>query len=324
MLKKMNSPFKGITGLFSFLAMFSLVLSSCHSNVTDKWSDTPTSGSITISVDETFQPIIDSEIPVFQGIYQTAKIKPIYEPEVDAFNRLFKDSVRMIVVSRGLTLKEKEFFADKKFFPKEIRIALDGIAVICNKNNKDTLLTMNQLKQILLGEITNWKQISPKSKLGNIKTVFDNPKSSTVRFAVDSICETNKLSKNLTSFLKNSEVLDYVKKTPNAIGLIGVAWVSDTNDSTALSFKKNVHVMSISRNKDVATEENSFQPFQAYINDGRYPLTRTIYIINSEPRTGLASGFTSFIASDRGQKIILKTGILPATQPIRVVKIKED
>src|ERR1035437_8052780 len=101
MLKKMNSPFKGITGLFSFLAMFSLVLSSCHSNVTDKWSDTPTSGSITISVDETFQPMIDSEIPVFQGIYQTAKIKPIYEPEVDAFNRLFKDSVRMIVVSRG-------------------------------------------------------------------------------------------------------------------------------------------------------------------------------------------------------------------------------
>lgn len=324
MLKKMKkNPFKGIYGLLSFLTMFSLVLTACHSSVPDKFSDTPTTGSIQIAVDETFQPIIDSEIPVFQGIYQSAKIKSIYEPEVDAFNHLLKDSVRMIVVSRTLTLKEREFFANKKFFPKEVRIALDGIAIICNRNNKDTLLTMNQLKQILLGEITNWKQISPKSKLGTIKTVFDNPKSSTVRFAVDSICGTNKLSKNLTSFLKNSEVLDFVKKTPNAIGLIGVSWISDTNDSTALSFKKNVHVMSISR-KDVATEENSFQPFQAYINDGRYPLTRTIYIINSEPRTGLASGFTSFVASDRGQKIILKTGVLPATQPIRVVKIKED
>lgn len=323
MLKKMNNPFKGIYGLLSFLAMFSLILSSCHSSSPDKYTDTPTTGSIPVSVDETFQPIVDSEIPVFQGIYQSAKIKPIYEPEVDAFNRLFKDSVRMIVVSRKLTLKEQEFFANKKFFPKEVKIALDGIAVICNKTNKDTLLTMNQLKQILLGEVTNWKQINPKSKLGPIKTVFDNPKSSTVRFAVDSICETNKLSKNLTSFLKNSEVLDFVKKTPNAIGLIGVAWVSDSHDSTALSFKKNVHVMSISR-KDVATEENSFQPFQAYINDGRYPLTRSIFIIVSEPRTGLATGFTSFIASDRGQKIILKTGVLPATQPIRVVKIKED
>jgi phosphate transport system substrate-binding protein len=319
----MSSPFKRIFGLMSVLAMFSLVLTSCHSGSPDKYTDTPTTGSIKISVDETFQPIIDSEIPVFQGIYQYAKVKPIYEPEVDAFNHLFKDSVRMIVVSRGLTIKEREFFANKKFFPKEVKVALDGIAIICNKSNKDTLLTMNQLKQILLGEITNWKQINPKSKLGTLKTVFDNPKSSTVRFAVDSICETNKLGKNLTSFLKNSEVLDFVKKTPNAIGLIGVSWVSDSNDSTALSFLKNVHVMSISR-KDVATEENSFQPFQAYINDGRYPLTRSIYIINSEPRTGLATGFTSFIASDRGQKIILKTGILPATQPIRVVKIKED
>ncbi len=319
----MKSPFKQIFGLLSVLAMFSFILTSCHSKSPDKYTDTPTTGSIQISVDETFQPIIDSEVPVFQGIYQSAKIKPIYEPEVDAFNRLFKDSVRMIVVSRTLTVKEREFFANKQFFPKEVKIALDGIAIICNKNNPDTLLTMKQLKQILLGEVTNWKQINPKSKLGPLKAVFDNPKSSTVRFAVDSICETNKLGKNLTSLLKNSEVLNFVKNTPNAIGLIGVSWVSDTHDSTALTFLKKVHVMSISR-QDIATEENSFQPFQAYINDGRYPLTRSIYIINSEPRTGLASGFTSFIASDRGQKIILKTGILPATQPIRVVKIKED
>ena len=273
----MKTPCKRIYGLLSFMAVFSLILSSCHSNSPDQYSDTPTTGSIKISVDETFQPIIDSEIPVFQGIYQSAKIKPIYEPEVDAFNRLFKDSVRMIVVSRRLTLKEKDFFLSKQFFPKEIQVALDGIAIICNKNNPDTLLTMQQLKQILLGEITNWKQISPKSKLGTLKTVFDNPKSSTVRYAVDSICGTNKLGKNLTSFVKNSEVLDFVKKTPNAIGLIGVAWVSDRADSTALSFLKNVHVMSISRH-DVATEENSFQPLQAYINDGRYPLFNSLHL----------------------------------------------
>jgi phosphate transport system substrate-binding protein len=320
-MMKISKHIQKLFRLSGFIVVVACVMISCKSKK-DRHSDTPTTGSIQISVDETFQPIIESEIPVFESIYSTAKIKPIYEPEVDAFNDLLKDSVRLIVVSRGLNQKEKDFFASKKFLPKEIKIALDGIAIITQKNNPDTLLTMEQLRKILMGEIKNWKQLNPKSKLGKLKVVFDNKNSSTIRFVVDSICHTGNLGSNLSALQYNKEVLEYVKNNPGSIGMIGVSWVSDHNDSTALSFMKNVRVMSISR-EDVAEERNSFQPFQAYINDGRYPLTRSIWMINSDPHMGLAAGFLSFVSSERGQRIILKTGIMPATMPIRVVKVKD-
>ncbi|MDP4290329.1 MAG: substrate-binding domain-containing protein [Bacteroidota bacterium] len=317
---KINKHFRKIFRLSGFMLIVALVLTSCESKKKDRHSDTPTTGSIQISVDETFQPIIESEIPVFESIYSQAKIKSIYEPEVDAFNNLLKDSVRLIIVSRRLNQKEKNYFASKQFLPKEVKIALDGIAIISNKHNPDTLLTMNQLKGILSGQITSWKQLHSKSKLGQLKAVFDNKNSSTIRFVVDSICHTGTLGKNLSALQHNKEVLDYVEQHPNAIGLIGVSWISDPNDSSQLSFLKKVNVMSISR-EDVAEERNSYPPLQAYINDGRYPLTRSVWMINSDPHMGLAAGFLSFVASQRGQRIILKTGIVPFTMPVRVVKI---
>jgi len=319
---KINKLFLKAYRLLGLVSIIALVCTSCKSK-TDRHSDTPTTGSIQISVDETFQPIIESEIPVFEGIYQQAKIKAVYEPEVDAFNNLIKDSVRLIIVSRELSLKEREFFASKQFLPKQVQIALDGIAIITHNTNPDTLLTMEQLKQILLGNITTWKKINPKSKLGPLKVVFDNKNSSTIRFVVDSITHTGHLGSNLAALEHNKDVLEYVKKTPNSIGLIGVSWISDPADSTALTFLKTVKVMSISR-EDIAEEKNSFPPFQAYINDGRYPLTRSVWMINSDPHIGLAAGFLQFVSSVRGQRIILKTGVMPSTMPVRVVKLKDD
>ena len=81
--------------------------------------------------------------------------------------------------------------------------------------------------------------------------------------------------------------------------------------------------MSVS-NEAKATPENSYKPFQAYLFYGYYPLTRNIFIIVNDPRSALPTGLTSFLTSDRGQRIILKSGLLPATQPIRVVHIKDE
>ena len=87
-----------------------------------------------------------------------------------------------------------------------------------------------------------------------------------------------------------------------------------------MSFIDNIRVMAVSRYRK-ATPTNSFKPYQAYIALGDYPMTRPVYLILSEPRTGLASGFTSFVSSDRGQRIILKSGLLPVTQPVQIVNI---
>jgi phosphate transport system substrate-binding protein len=314
MKTKNNLCILGVMGL--------LLLFSCNRG-TQQYTDNPTSGEISISADETFKPILSAEIDVFQALYTYAKINVTYKTETEALNDLLKDSVRLVIASRPLSKEEKDFFNKKKFYPKEVKIAIDGIALITNKDNHDTIMSVNTFRKILTGQLTNWKQIDPKSKLQETSVIFDNMNSSTVRFMLDSVCRGSKISDKHAALKSNAEVIDYVANNKNAIGVIGVSWISDRDDSTMLSFLKKVNILALSSDS-IATSQNSYQPYQAYIAKGYYPFTRNIYIINSEPRVGLATGFAGFVASERGQRIILKTGILPATQPFRIIEVKND
>lgn len=312
------------TSLGIALAIIAFFLASCsHRNKKDSHSDTPTSGRITIAVDETYSPVIQSALPVFHSLYKFANIEVKYLPEVDALNLLLKDSVRLAIVSRPLSAKEMEYFHAKKLFPKLVPIAVDGIAVLVNPANPDTLFSVETIRKIMMGEITSWKQLNPKSQRGKIKVIFDNPNSSIVRFIVDSITKSGKLGSQLSALKGNLDVVEFISQNPDAIGLIGVSWVSNRNDPKSLSFLQKVKVAGISM-AEPALSENAYQPFQAYIATGKYPFTRFLYAVLSEPRPGLGTGFTSFLASDKGQRIIQKTGILPYTLPVRLVHIVEE
>jgi phosphate transport system substrate-binding protein len=296
---------------------------SCSREKKDKFTDTLTEGVISVAIDETFAPILQDEIAVFESVYPKAGIVPVFTTEGNAIELLLKDSVRMAITTRGLSDSELKSLQSRKFQPRMYRLASDGIALVVNKSNPDTLITVDQLRQILLGKTTNWNQIYPNSRLGKIITVFDNPNSSTVRYAIDSVCGGQKLATNLNAQTTNKEVLEFVAKTPQAIGIVGVNWLANKVDTTNLSFNDIVKVMSVS-NETIATIEGSYKPFQAYMFYGYYPLTRNIFIVLNDPRSSLPTGFTSFLTSQRGQRIILKAGLLPATQPLRIVHVKED
>jgi len=307
----------------NLLSLFlALLLFSCQNKSKDGQTDTYTSGVIAIAVDESFKPIIQEELDVFEAQFPQAGIVPTYTNEVDAINRLLKDSVRLSIVTRALSSDEENSLKSRKFAPRSFKLATDAIALIINNQNPDSLISVSDIRRILTGEVKNWKEIFPLSKLGKFKVVFDNPNSSTIRFALDSICKGKPLSSELNAQKTNLEVINYVSQTPNAIGIIGVNWLGNRKDTTNLSFKNDVRVMAVS-SESVATSENSYKPFQAYLFYGYYPLTRSVYIILNDPRSSLPTGLTSFLTSDRGQRIILKSGLVPATQPIRIVSIKE-
>src|SRR5512145_1515661 len=114
-----NHYILGVLGLF--------MLFSCNGGP-QRHTDNPTSGEIKISADETFKPILSAEIDVFQALYNYAKINVEYKTETEALNDLLKDSVRLVIASRPLSKEEISFFNKKKFYPKEVKIAIDGIA----------------------------------------------------------------------------------------------------------------------------------------------------------------------------------------------------
>ncbi len=283
--------------------------------------DTPTSGIISISVDESFAPLIQREVDVFEGTHPGAGILIKDTSEVEAINLFVQDSLRLAVATRKLTEAETQTLKDKKLNPRTIKIATDGIALITNKQNSDSMLSLPDLTKILTGRITQWRELDPKSNLGDILMVFDHTNSSTVRYAIDSLCHGAPLyEKGLRAQHTNEQVIDYVARTPNALGVIGVAWIGNEEDSTNLSFSDRVNVMRLSR-ENPATVVNSFKPFQAYLALGNYPLTRDVYIHLTDPRVGLASGFTTFVCSYPGQLLILKTGIVPATQSVQIRQV---
>ena len=301
-----------------------VALSACNSKPKGGPEDTATSGTIKIAADESFRPIIQEEIDVFEGLYPLAEIVPTYTTEVEAINMLLKDSVRLAITTRTLTKEEMNSFHSRKFYPREIKLATDAVALIINRQNPDTLLSVRDFRRILTGEAKEWKQVYPSTSLKGIQVVFDNKNSSTVRFAQDSICGGKPLSTgNVSALETNQQVIDFVAKNPAAIGVIGVNWLGNRSDTTNLSFRDEIRVMAVSA-EDVATSANSYKPYQAYLYYGNYPLARPIYVLVNDPRNGLPWGFSAFLTTDKGQRIILKSGLVPATQPVRIVHVKDE
>lgn len=278
--------------------------------------DTPTTGSIKIMVDEGYKPIIETSIDVFDSVYSRSKITAIYTSEAEAVQALIRDSIQVIVITRTLTPEELSFFQARGFTPKITPIAHEAVAFLVNPANKDTAFTIAQMRDIMSGKVTKWRQHNPKNGLGDIRVVFDNALSGTVRYVKDSLCGGGDLTPNASALKSNEEVIKYVAKSKNAIGIISSNWVSDTDDKGVQKFRSEIKMADIAK---VAGEE-AWGPYQAYLATGYYPFRRTVYIINAQARPGLGLGFASFLAGSDGQRIVLKDGLLPAAIPPRVVK----
>lgn len=303
----------------SVTLLLAVLLVACGKQKSTETKNTMRSGYIKIAVDQTVQNVIQQQIDVFEGLYPV-DIEPIYTTEHEAVELLKNDSVRLAVTARKFTEAEVSYFNSKTFQPEAVRIAIDGVAVITNPANRDSVISARDMKRILTGEVTQWNQIFPGSKLGKIQVVFDNTNSSIVRYANDSICRDIPLSKELNALELNEEVVEHVAKVPSAMGLIGVNHISDENDSTVIEFTRKIRVMRVSY-EDAANAENSVQPYQYYLYNGQYPFRREIFILLNDPRGELPKGFSRFISSDQGQRIIKRTGLLPSTMPIQTVKI---
>lgn len=280
----------------TLVALIAVTLfASCDSEV-QKHPDNLSTGSIDISVDETFQPIIEQELKVFLNSYKDAKITTHYKPEAECIKDFLDNKARLILVTRNLMPGEKQICEQRQIVPTAVALAKDAIAVILNPSSTDTLLNANEIKGILTGTYKN-----------KYTVVVDNQGSSIVRYLTDSLMPGTQLGANVYAAKGNEAVVDYVAKNPNAIGFIGVTYVSDTSDSTTESFLTKVRVASIQND----STRQFYKPYQAYIALKLYPFTRKLFYIHRETYMGLGTGFANFMSTDRGQLIFGHTHMFP-------------
>ncbi len=303
---------------------------SCNGPGSPGTQDTPTSGTVAVSVDETFAPILQAQVDTFAKLYPSAHIRMSFQPEEKVMLDLINDKVKVAVVSRELNAGEKADFAKQTIVPRTTRIGIDGLAIVLNRANPDSLLTVAQLAAIFTGKTSTWNQISGRKTLTQINVVFDANRSSTARFVRDSVTRGANLTTRAFAAKSNPALLDYVATHPNAIGIVGVNWISDRDDPAAMKFFNKVRVASITARPNPKPDD-FIQPYQVYLAEKtpaqlaehadlqNYPLRRNLYVISREARAGLGTGFASFVAGKNGQLIFQKSGLLPAQMQARII-----
>ncbi|MBS1616720.1 MAG: substrate-binding domain-containing protein [Bacteroidetes bacterium] len=281
----------------SFLFAIACLCFAACGNQSNAPTDTPNSGTIDISVDETYKPVIEEELHVFDSSNPNAHINVHYKSEADCFKDYLAGKARLILVTRDLSDAEKRYCESRQIVPQALAIARDAVAVIVNPKDKDTAFGLEQLRGILSGTF---------NKKYNV--VFDNNGSSTLRYLQDSILKNEVLGKNVFAVQGNDSVVQYVANNPGSMGFVGLSYVSDNSDpNNTGAFISKVKVAAIFND---STREY-LQPYQAYIALRSYPLSRNLFYIKNETFMGLGTGFANFLSRDRGQLIFAHAHLFP-------------
>ena len=296
----MTKLLKTLSGLLLVLVLF---VFACQ----DKNKETIIKGKATLFVDESIFPIVEDQQAVFETEYD-AKLKLITKSENEIINSLMNDTVKIAVLPRKLSNDELKAFVAKKINPKMTHFATDAVVFIRNKKSNDTLIALADVINFMKGNSVN----------GIKGLVFDNPNSSSVRLISELSGIKITPQKNIYSFNTNNEVIKYVAENDGMIGVVGINWLTQA----PLDMQNNVDAVTVLSVKDI-NKQDYIYPSQDNLAQEKYPLARDLYVINCQGYSGLGMGFASFLGGERGQRIVLKSGLLPVRMPSRKIVIRK-
>ena len=295
----------------ALLLSCSLLIAGCSR---EPGSRVMTKGSLGIQVDEAVVPVMTLVVDEFQREYPDAKvtIRPVEGRA--AIANFVSDSVRVIVTGRELNKEEKNALAAAKIDYQEFRVALSGVAVIANKATSRSELRTGELDSIFAGVKTRW---SPRSV---IDLAVNGVNSSTNEVFKNLVLKGKAFALSATPFASSGDLVEHVRTTPGAVGIVNLAWLKGVTSE--------VTVMSLGTPgfQPDSTEPPGkyYSPAQAYLYQGYYPVPAPVYVYSRDLVSDLATGFISFVSSPPGQKVFLNCGLVPQSQPVRIVQLTSN
>ena len=290
------------------LFIFFAACSSGNGEKKGKAKDDILSGEVSVLVDDSLLPIISEQKEVFESSYSNAKVNLIAKPEIIAVNDLIKGEAAIAVLARELSPEEKKSFDQRSITPRIYSVAYDAVVLVSNISRDSTIKLSDIVESIKGNDVL-------KEKL-----VIDNPNSSLLRYFRDA----GKIEKVANNYLEVkggvNEVLVDVAENANKIGILSY------NQYLTLerSFSKKDKIRILSVLNDTLSSPRYVKPTQATLSTGEYPLRREIKVLNYQPNQGLGMGFSAFMTGDRGQRIVLKSGLLPYQMPGREIIIRNS
>lgn len=216
------------------------------------------------------------------------------------FSSLISGTCDIAMSSRSIKDKEIALAKQRGINPFEIKVALDGLAVVVNPKNPVSKLTLDQLAKIFTGKITNWKEVGGLDY--NIVILSREVNSGTHVYFKEHVLRkgdpNNKEEFAPGALLLSSSqaIADEVAQNPSAIGYYGMGYIS--------SKQKPIMVA-----KDEKSEYET--PTIENVVNGKYPISRPLFLYTNGQPQGLVKKFVDFCLSKEGQDIVLKTDFVP-------------
>jgi len=216
------------------------------------------------------------------------------------FSSLISGTCDIAMSSRNIKEKEIGLANKKSVNPNEIKVALDGLAVVVNPGNAVDRLTLGQLAGIFTGRISNWKEVGGKDK--KIVVLSREVNSGTHVYFKEHVLRKNDPDSKeefLPSALMLSSsqaIADEVAGNSAAIGYYGMGYVSKKQKAIFIA-------------KDEKSEYEA--PTIENVVSGKYPISRPLLLYTNGAPQGLVKKFVDFVLSKEGQDIVLATDFVP-------------
>jgi phosphate transport system substrate-binding protein len=247
--------------------------------------------TIRISGSTTVLPIIQKAADQYMASHPDADIQVSGGGSGVGIQAIGAKTVDIGMSSREVTA------AEKAKYPSFVvtSVAKDGIAVIVNPANTIRYITLDQVKNIYLGKITKWSEITGADVPGTnnqIVVIGRDSASGTRTYFDETILLKATPTKQMLEKNSNGAVLQTIAQTPGAIGYVSIGFVS--RDVKALPIWYNANRIVPASLENVKTKT--------------YPVSRDLYVITNSQPTGLTGDFIRYILSSEGQKIVADEG----------------
>lgn len=289
------------TGLLGAL----LVLAGgCGDGPDPRTDDSPTFGHVLLLADEDVRPVIEAEERVFESLYTKARLDIRYLPEAELLKAMLNDSVRCVIMTAAPGGEQEAYFKKRQLSAPSVPIYTDGTAVVANPAWTQRSITLAGIRAILQDDTAH-------------TALFASTGSGVARALMDSLGLHGLKARALAHV---DSVVAQVARDPRAVGFLPFSTISDLDDPHVRALRERVQLLAVGRSDGAA----AVLPSQSTLADGQYPLRRTVRMVLTEGKSGLGTGFVSFVANHKGQRIILKLGLAPIKVPAREVEIVRE
>jgi phosphate transport system substrate-binding protein len=261
--------------------------------------------SITILADPSWKQILQTLITTYEGLNPTKKIILMVKPESECIQDILSDSFRIAFVTRDFSVEEKKFLEAKQWHVRNDTLCYDGITWIVSKSFPADSISVAEVKTLFqTGQFKGVQYTLQLNDIGSsvanyLRAYFGNPIS----------------TQHIYKGGQDQEIINSVKGRTTTMGCISSSTLVNLKNKTNRSNLESIKILKINTSEDTL----AYSSFQNDLALGTYPFIR---VLNHDAPSGLGTAFASFIIHNRGQRLLLKEGLLPFKMPAREIELK--